>query len=89
MKNNNFLYLGIFTFFTVAAWVGFDLYHISISSTIPENMKQDVVPLNPALDLKIFKNIKEKKKPAEFAEGSASASTAILPEPESTQSAEL
>ncbi len=65
-KNNQNLYLAIFTIITILIWIGADLYHISLTSTIPENMKRAIAPFNPNLDLTVIKNIKEKKNPSEF-----------------------
>lgn len=68
-KNNQLTSLAIFTIFTIIIWIVSDLYHISSTSTIPHDMKQLVVPINPTLDTKIFEELRGKKNPVEFAEG--------------------
>lgn len=74
-KNNQLILLAIFTIFTIIIWIASDLYHISITSTIPEDMKQLVVPLNPTLDTKIFDELRSKKNPADFVSGHDTLST--------------
>jgi hypothetical protein len=68
-KNNQLIFVAIFTIVTILIWIGADLYHISVNSTIPEDMKQIVIPINPTLDTKIFEELRSKKDPADFISG--------------------
>jgi hypothetical protein len=77
MKNNNQnIYFAIFVIFTILIWIGADLYHISLTSTIPENMKRVIAPFNPKLDLAVIESIKEKKNPSEFEISTSTAEIA-------------
>lgn len=73
-KNNQLTVVAIFTIITILIWIGTDLYHISVNSTIPEDMKQIVIPINPNLDTKIFEDLRSKKDPADFTSGTGVSS---------------
>lgn len=38
------------TFVTVAAWIGFNIYHISVTSTISEELQIQIAPIDPKFD---------------------------------------
>lgn len=75
-KNNQNLYFAIFTILTILIWIGADLYHISLTSTIPENMKRVIAPFNPNLDLTVIENLKKKRNPSEFEISTSTAEIA-------------
>lgn len=76
-KNNNHttIIIAVFTIVTVLIWIAADIYHISVSSTIPEDMKQVIAPFNPNLDTQIFDELKNKKNTSEFSGSSATSSS--------------
>lgn len=58
--------LAIFLIVTIASWIGFDLYHISVTSTVDENLRQIIVPLNPKLDNTVIDKIKHSRNEKDF-----------------------
>ena len=90
--------VAIFTIITILAWIGFDLYHIRVTSTIPAVVEEIIVPLDPALDTETINLIKTKVDFADFATGQKTATPSALtsptpqliePTPTSTSSAQL
>lgn len=62
MKNNKQnLTLVIITIITIIIWIGTNLYHISVTSTIPEDVRQTVSPFDPRIDTAVFETLKKKK----------------------------
>lgn len=80
MKKNNStsIVIAIFTIITTLIWIGSNIYHISMTSTIPEDMKQVVLPFDPSLDTKIFEELKTKKDPADFRGAPISSESAQI-----------
>lgn len=61
-------------------WIGGSIYHSSVTSTISENMSQDIAPIVPAFDIKTIDKLRERQKiiPS-FDLGSATPSPVVLP----------
>lgn len=72
-NNNKSIIIAIFTIITTIIWIGSNIYHISVNSTISEDMKQVIAPFNPNLDTKIFGELKTKKDLSEFSEKNAAS----------------
>lgn len=79
--DNSTIAIAAFTIFTILLWVGFDIYHIKLTSTIPENLKKVVLPLNPTLDTKTFKLVLDKKTFDKFEKSSSASSLIQIPTP--------
>lgn len=77
-NNNTSILIAIFTIITTLIWIASSIYHISISSTIPEDMKQVILPFNPNLDTKIFEELKTKKDPSDFTGAPISSESAQI-----------
>lgn len=50
MSNKQSLFLSIFTFLTVLAWIVFDVYHASTISTVTPIQQELIKPLEPRFD---------------------------------------
>ncbi len=61
MNRKEFFVLTLITFFTVIAWIIFDLYHAKLTSTISVNQKRQIVPLTPTFDNDIIKKLKNRE----------------------------
>jgi hypothetical protein len=42
--------IGAFTLLTVLAWIGFDVYHNSVTSTVSEDTVKTIIPITPTFD---------------------------------------
>ena len=60
MRSKDFLIVAIFTFVTVTAWIVFDVYHASISSTVTQVQEKLIAPFNPIFDQKTVNQIRER-----------------------------
>jgi hypothetical protein len=55
--SKRFLYIVIFTFITVAAWVVFDILHARSAVTIPDETMKLIEPVSPELDIEVLKEL--------------------------------
>lgn len=62
MKQKDILTILILLFVFVAAWVGFNIYHNIVSSTIPKTTKQDISAIAPDFDIKTVDKLKQRQK---------------------------
>ncbi len=59
MSSKQILFLSIFTFLTVLAWIGFDVYHAITTSTISPIQQELIKPLDPKFDTATISKLKE------------------------------
>lgn len=57
----NLLYFAILTTFFVICWIGFGIYHNSITSTISEDTSIRIIPISPRFDIETIAKLKSKK----------------------------
>ena len=50
MKSKDIIILLVSTFLLVIAWIAFNIYHNSVESTTPEEIKQEIIPIKPNFD---------------------------------------
>lgn len=60
MKSKDIFVLSIFTFATVMAWIVFDVYHASVSSTVTSVEEKLVAGFNPVFDVMTVNKISER-----------------------------
>lgn len=58
MSSKQALFLSIFTFLTVLAWIAFDVYHAAVSSTITPVQQELIKPLAPKFDTQVVQELK-------------------------------
>lgn len=57
MHSKDIFVVAIFTFVTVMAWIVFDVYHASVSSTVTPVQEKLTTPFNPIFDPKTVSQI--------------------------------
>ncbi len=57
----NLLYFAALTTFFVICWVGFGIYHNSITSTISGDTSIQIIPISPRFDIETIAKLKAKK----------------------------
>lgn len=62
MKAKNILFLLISLFIIVVAWVSFNIYHNAISSTIPEQLENQIIPIAPVFDTNTLEKLRSRQK---------------------------
>lgn len=62
MKQKDILLLSIPLFLMVLFGIGFNIYHNSVSSTIPANVNASLKPIQPTFDLKTIEDLKKRRK---------------------------
>lgn len=60
MKQKNILILLVLTFVTVAVWIGTNIYHIIVTSTVDEELQEQIVPINPNFDDATIQKLKNR-----------------------------
>lgn len=78
MKHKDILFILISFFVLVVAWIGFNLYHKWATSTITEDLQQQIIPIAPDFDEKALEDLKKRTKVAPMYE---LRKTAISPSP--------
>lgn len=62
MKQRDIIFLLASSFFIVFIWIIFEIYHNSITSTVPERLTVQIVPIKPDFDSKTIADIKTRDK---------------------------
>lgn len=62
MKKKDILIILALLFVFVLVWVGSNIYHDVISSTISEAVNQDISPIDPTFDTKTINTLKQRQK---------------------------
>jgi hypothetical protein len=64
----------------VLTWIGGSIYHSALSSTISEEINQNISPISPVFDVKTIDKLKERQKiNPSFELGNITPTPAILP----------
>lgn len=61
IKQRDLLIIIFMTFLTVVAWVGFNIYHLSVTSTISDELQIQIAPINPNFDINIINKLKSRE----------------------------
>ncbi len=84
------------TFITVIAWIGFNIYHISVTSTISEELNKQIIPIDPNFDMNTITKLsgREKIEPLyefndNFSGNSATGAAVALVTPSVTPTASI
>lgn len=59
MHNRDMLVVSILTVITVMAWIVFDVYHASISSTLTDIQESMTTTLNPKLNSQVLNRMRQ------------------------------
>ncbi|MBI2431037.1 MAG: hypothetical protein HYV39_03420 [Candidatus Levybacteria bacterium] len=62
MKKRDFLFVLISGFILVVIWIGFNIYHNAVTSTIPEATSIQIEPIAPTFDMQSIASIKKREK---------------------------
>lgn len=56
----NLITLGVLTVITIIFWIGFDVYHNSVTSTVTEDTAKTIIPITPTFDSNAIEIIQER-----------------------------
>lgn len=59
MSSKQILFLSIFTFFTIVAWIVFDIHHVLTTSTVSPVREKLIKPLEPKFDHQVILELKK------------------------------
>ena len=62
MRKQQLIFLLSSTFLLVLAWISFNIYHNTVTSTIPASLGAQILPIPPTFDNSIINKIKSRKK---------------------------
>lgn len=57
--SKNLVTILLLTLITLSAWIGFQIFRIATSSTIPESTQEQLEGLDPNLDQNVLDDLKE------------------------------
>jgi hypothetical protein len=83
-RHKDILFILISSFVVVVAWVGFNIYHVYITSTISEELQMQLTPIDGSFDTTIIQNLKSRERVNPSFEKQTTASQSApkpLPEP--------
>lgn len=60
-QHNDILFVLISSFIVVVAWIGFNIYHIYITSTISEEVQMQLTPINGTFDKETLQQLKNRE----------------------------
>ena len=60
-RQRDILFVLISSFIVVVAWVSFNIYHIWITSTIPNTITPQLEPINPQFDATVRQQLKNRE----------------------------
>jgi hypothetical protein len=66
-KNDRNIVIIALTIFMIVIWISSNIYHIAVTSTVPENLRETITPFNPVIDLKTLEKLKSKRSVQEFS----------------------
>lgn len=81
MKKNDILTILIPTCILIFIWIGFNIHHSAVTSTIPEATNIQIAPIVPRFDMQIIDNIKKRETISpilELGQSQATASAAVV-----------
>lgn len=78
-KDKQSIFLIVATIITVIIWIGSNLYHIAVTSTVPEDIQETIAPFNPKIDKSIFETIRNKKEVSQFVVAPPVSTTSSSP----------
>lgn len=58
------LFLSISSFVVVAAWIGFNIFHSSVTTTISPELQKTIVPISADFDMATIEALRSRKKVA-------------------------
>lgn len=89
MKKQELITILIPTFICVIAWIGFNIYHSGVTSTISPQEINQINPINSSFNTKVIENLKKRERiETSFMDSSQSAKIIIqTPSPTPTKTA--
>lgn len=78
-KQKDILFIFISSFIVVAAWIGFNIYHIWATSTVSEDLQLELTPIAPAFDDQTMGQLKTRENINPIFASQASASAVPTP----------
>lgn len=81
MKKNNLIIFLVSIFIFVAIWVGFNIYHNSVTSTISDSVNTQLSPISPSFDTKTINNLKKRQNVIPLFQSDITSNPSISPTP--------
>ena len=78
-KQKDILFIFISSFIVVAAWIGFNLYHIWATTTVSEDLQVELTPIAPAFDSQTMGQLKTRENINPIFENTATPSATPTP----------
>jgi hypothetical protein len=81
-RQNDILFILISSFIVVVAWIGFNIYHIYVTSTISEDVQAQLTPITGSFDTQTLQQLKSRDKVnPKFERNAAASQSAVTPAP--------
>lgn len=96
VTRQDILFFFISTFVLTAAWIGFNLYHTWVTSTITPELQMQIIPIDPTFDTATLNQLKQRNAvvpryeiQSKTASPTAAATEIPTDEPEGTAEADI
>lgn len=60
-RQSDILFILVSSFIVVVAWVGFNIYHIVVTSTISQHIQYQLTPIDPNFNQEVIQQLKTRK----------------------------
>jgi hypothetical protein len=84
-KQKDILFILISSFIVVVAWIGFNIYHIKVTSTVSEHIQYQLNPINPTFDQQTMQELKNRENINPLFEQTQTATQAATTPPPSEE----
>src|SRR5574337_353762 len=81
MKRKDIILILIPTFVFVLVWIGFNIYHNSITSTLTNNEVVQITAINPTFDLNTLNSLKQREQFVPYNPSATESQVIITPIP--------
>lgn len=80
-RQKDILFVLISSFLVVVAWISFNIYHINVTSTIPDKVQAQLEPIDGQFDPAVREQLKKRSKvnPIYEKQGAADPKTTVTP----------
>lgn len=75
MKQKDTFIIAISILITIIAWIGFHIYHASVTSTVPESLQKQIEPIEGKFDVETINAIKKREKVSPISQSATVSAT--------------
>lgn len=78
MKQKDILIIAISTFITILAWIGFHIYHATVTTTVSQSLQKQIQPIEGKFDVDTIEAVKKREKVLPISQSATESSKLSL-----------